>query len=69
MYNLQVGYSVRFDDKSSPATKLKYLTDGMLLREAISDPLLSRSANTKISTANDPFQQILATPLVMVLIK
>ena len=39
---LQVGYSVRFDDCSSSATKLKYMTDGMLLREAISDPLLLR---------------------------
>ena len=37
---MQVGYSIRFDDKSSPATKLKYMTDGMLLREALLDPLL-----------------------------
>lgn len=35
-----VGYSVRFEDVTSPKTKLKYLTDGMLLREAIIDPLL-----------------------------
>lgn len=38
----EVGYSIRFDDKSSEKTKLKYLTDGMLLREAMTDPLLSR---------------------------
>lgn len=38
----EVGYTIRFDDKSSPKTRLKYLTDGMLLREAMSDPLLSR---------------------------
>ena len=37
----EVGYSVRFDDCSSSKTRLK-LTDGMLLREAILDPLLSR---------------------------
>jgi len=37
-----VGYSVRFDNKSSPHTKLKYMTDGMLLREAISDPMLNK---------------------------
>ena len=36
----QVGYSIRFDDKSSAATRLKYMTDGMLLREALLDPLL-----------------------------
>jgi HrpA-like RNA helicase len=37
-----VGYSVRFDEKSSRDTKIKYLTDGMLLRELLSDPSLSR---------------------------
>lgn len=37
-----VGYSVRFDDTTSDATRIKYLTDGMLLREALSDPLLQR---------------------------
>lgn len=27
-----VGYAVRFDDRTSPATKIKYTTDGLLLR-------------------------------------
>lgn len=35
-----VGYSIRFEDVTSPQTKLKFMTDGMLLRESISDPLL-----------------------------
>ncbi|CAH1397378.1 unnamed protein product [Nezara viridula] len=35
-----VGYTVRFEDATSPLTKIKYLTDGMLLREAMSDNLL-----------------------------
>jgi hypothetical protein len=30
-----VGYTVRFEDVTSEHTKLKYLTDGMLLREAM----------------------------------
>ena len=38
----EVGYCIRFDDKSCPATRIRYLTDGMLLREAMTDPLLSR---------------------------
>lgn len=38
----EVGYSIRFEDKSGPKTMLKYLTDGMLLREAIHDPILER---------------------------
>lgn len=32
-----VGYRVRFDDKVSKETRIKFLTDGMLLREAILD--------------------------------
>jgi ATP-dependent RNA helicase DHX8/PRP22 len=37
-----VGYRVRFDDSTTPNTRILYATDGMLLREAMSDPLLSR---------------------------
>jgi pre-mRNA-splicing factor ATP-dependent RNA helicase DHX15/PRP43 len=29
----EVGYSIRFEDKTSQRTILKYMTDGMLLRE------------------------------------
>lgn len=35
-----VGYTVRFEDVTSNRTKIKYLTDGMLLREAMADNLL-----------------------------
>ena len=38
----EVGFAVRFDECYSSETSLKYMTDGMLLREAISDPLLAR---------------------------
>lgn len=34
----EVGYSIRFEDCSSDKTVLKYMTDGMLLREFLSEP-------------------------------
>ncbi|KAJ8917565.1 hypothetical protein NQ315_005614 [Exocentrus adspersus] len=37
-----VGYTVRFEDVTTKKTKIKYLTDGMLLREAINDRLLNQ---------------------------
>ena len=38
----QVGYSVRFDDTSCARTRIRYLTDGMLVREALVDSDLKR---------------------------
>jgi len=38
----RVGYRVRFDDRTTHETQLAYVTDGMLLREAMVDPHLSR---------------------------
>ena len=35
-----VGYSVRFDQSTSPNTKIKFLTEGMLLQEMLRDPWL-----------------------------
>ncbi len=37
-----IGYQVRFDDKTSPNTKIIYLTDGLLFRKILGDRLLSR---------------------------
>jgi ATP-dependent helicase HrpA len=37
----EVGCKIRFDDRSSPATYIKLMTDGILLAEAQGDPLLS----------------------------
>lgn len=39
----EVGYSVRFDDCTSENTYIKFITDGMLLREAMIDPDLNQS--------------------------
>lgn len=38
----EVGYAVRFDDSSSSSTRIKFYTDGMLLREMLNDPHLSK---------------------------
>lgn len=39
----KVGYTIRFEDVSSPErTRIRYMTDGMLFRETLLDPLLSR---------------------------
>ncbi|KAI9781182.1 MAG: putative ATP-dependent RNA helicase dhr2 [Geoglossum umbratile] len=36
----QVGYSVRFDNSTSPNTRIKFLTEGILLQEMLRDPWL-----------------------------
>ncbi|EDR27833.1 pre-mRNA-splicing factor ATP-dependent RNA helicase PRP16, putative [Entamoeba dispar SAW760] len=36
----EVGYLIRFEDKTSKKTKIKFMTDGILLREVIKDPML-----------------------------
>jgi ATP-dependent RNA helicase DDX35 len=49
----EVGYSIRFEDVTSPATKIKFLTDGLLLREALVDPLLSRYSVIMVDEAHE----------------
>lgn len=52
-----VGYRVRFDDctdKNGPgSTKVVYATDGMLMKEATSDPLLSRYSAVVLDEAHE----------------
>lgn len=50
-----VGYSVRFDDCSDPhRTKIKFVTDGILLREAtLHDPLLSNYSVVMVDEAHE----------------
>lgn len=50
----EVGYSVRFDNKSNPLkTRIKFLTDGMLLREMLEDPELSRYRAVIVDEAHE----------------
>ncbi|KAK5126375.1 hypothetical protein LTR85_010611 [Meristemomyces frigidus] len=38
----KVGYSVRFDENTSPSTRIKYLTEGMLLQEMLRDATMGQ---------------------------
>ncbi|ATY65613.1 pre-mRNA splicing factor ATP-dependent RNA helicase PRP43 [Cordyceps militaris] len=62
----EVGYSVRFDDMSGPKTVLKYMTDGMLLREAMHDHDMSRYSCIILDEAHE---RTLATDILMALLK
>ena len=62
----EVGYTVRFDDKTSEKTRVKYMTDGMLLREAMSDPSLDRYSVVVLDEAHERTTQ---TDILMGLLK
>lgn len=49
----EVGYSIRFEDVTSEATRIKFLTDGLLIREALVDPLLSRYSIVMVDEAHE----------------
>jgi hypothetical protein len=49
----QVGYQVRFDDCTSDKTRIKYMTDGCLLREFLDDPKLSRYVAIVLDEAHE----------------
>ena len=49
----EVGYSIRFEDCTSERTKLKYMTDGMLLREFLVDPSLDTYSVIIIDEAHE----------------
>ncbi|KAI4196962.1 MAG: hypothetical protein LQ350_006215 [Teloschistes chrysophthalmus] len=49
----EVGYSIRFEDATSDKTILKYMTDGMLLREFLTEPDLGAYSALMIDEAHE----------------
>lgn len=62
----KVGYSIRFDDNCSPSTVVKFSTDGMLLREFLNDPKLSKYGAIMIDEAHE---RTLSTEILLSLLK
>ncbi|XP_072703991.1 pre-mRNA-splicing factor ATP-dependent RNA helicase DHX16-like isoform X4 [Ciconia boyciana] len=49
----EVGYSIRFEDCTSERTVLKYMTDGMLLREFLTEPDLGSYSVIMVDEAHE----------------
>jgi len=63
----EVGYSIRFDGNyDAKKTKVKVMTDGMLVREMLVDPLLSRYSVLMI---DDCHERSLYTDIILGLLK
>ncbi|KAI2634315.1 P-loop containing nucleoside triphosphate hydrolase protein [Hypomontagnella submonticulosa] len=62
----EVGYSIRFEDQTSAATRIKFLTDGLLIREALVDPLLSRYSVIMVDEAHE---RSISTDILLGLLK
>lgn len=62
----EVGYSIRFDDCTSKCTKIRYVTDGVLLRELVSDPLLTKY---DVVVLDEAHERSLHTDVLFALIK
>lgn len=62
----EVGYAVRFDDRTSRETVIKYMTDGHLQREIIMDPDLKRYSVIMLDEAHE---RTIATDVLFGLLK
>merc|ERR1711939_37039 len=62
----EVGYSIRFEDSTSDKTILKYMTDGMLLREFMTEPDLGAYSALMIDEAHE---RTVHTDILLTLIK
>ncbi|KIW87994.1 uncharacterized protein Z519_11579 [Cladophialophora bantiana CBS 173.52] len=62
----EVGYTIRFEDRTSPDTRIKYMTDGMLQREILLDPDLKRYSVIMLDEAHE---RTIATDVLFGLLK
>ncbi|XP_057952241.1 pre-mRNA-splicing factor ATP-dependent RNA helicase DEAH1-like isoform X2 [Malania oleifera] len=62
----EVGYSIRFEDCTSEKTVLKYMTDGMLLREFLGEPDL---AGYSVVMVDEAHERTLSTDILFGLVK
>jgi len=62
----EVGYTVRFEDFTSPETRIKYMTDGMLQRECLADPDFNQYSVIMLDEAHE---RTVATDVLFGLLK
>ncbi|XP_061976985.1 probable pre-mRNA-splicing factor ATP-dependent RNA helicase DEAH9 isoform X3 [Populus nigra] len=63
----EVGYTIRFEDVTNPAaTMIKFLTDGVLLREIMNDPLLTKYSVIMVDEAHE---RSISTDILLGLLK
>ncbi|CAN1259801.1 Pre-mRNA-splicing factor ATP-dependent RNA helicase DEAH1 [Linum perenne] len=62
----EVGYSIRFEDNTSEKTVIKYMTDGMLLREFLGEPDL---ASYSVMMLDEAHERTISTDILFGLMK
>ncbi|KAK8212052.1 ATP-dependent RNA helicase-like protein DHX8 [Phyllosticta capitalensis] len=62
----EVGYTIRFEDCTSPETKIKYMTDGIMQREILMDPMLTKYSVIMLDEAHE---RTIATDVLFGLLK
>ncbi|PIA31073.1 hypothetical protein AQUCO_05300119v1 [Aquilegia coerulea] len=62
----EVGYSIRFEDNTSEKTVIKYMTDGMLLREFLGEPDL---ASYSVLMVDEAHERTISTDVLFGLVK
>ncbi len=62
----EVGYSIRFEDRTSEATVIRFMTDGMLLKQLAQDPALRQFS---VIIVDEAHERSLHTDLLLTLLK